>query len=181
MAEWDGLDWAMATIVALSMVLAFRRGLVRAIFGLLGFLGGFQLASYTYTDVAERIHFRYLQSMAATRIVAFLLIVVVVAVAFDLVGKGLQKSLRAVGLSTLDRMLGAVFGFARGCLICIGLLMAITTLAPGADAVTKSTLSPYLFVVSRDVSFLVPHYLEQQMIGGAVDIRQNAPLWINRH
>lgn len=179
MGNWNGFDWVLVTIVAVSMVLAFRRGLVRAIFGLLGFLGGFQLASWTYVDVAERINStRWIQSQAAARIVAFVLIAAAVAVAFELVGRGLQRSLRAVGLGTFDRLLGSIFGFARGCLTGIALLMVASTFAPQSEVLTKSVLSPYLFAATLDVSFLVPQYMQQQMIDGAFDFHQNPPHWI---
>jgi len=41
MADWNGFDWLLVSIVAFSMFMAFWRGLVRAIFGLVGFVGGF--------------------------------------------------------------------------------------------------------------------------------------------
>jgi len=102
-------------------------------------------------------------------------IVVAVAAAFELVGRGLQKSLRSIGLGIFDRALGAGFGFARGCLIGIAVLMAATTLAPQSQVVTTSVLSPYLFAVAHDVSFLVPQYLQQSMMDGAFDFKQNPP------
>jgi membrane protein required for colicin V production len=181
-ADWNGFDWVLTSIIFISMALAFRRGLVRAIFGLLGFIGGFQLASWTYIPVADQINRSHaIQSQAGARIVAFLLIAAAIALAFEFVGRGLQKTLHAIGMSFFDRMLGAVFGFARGCLTCIALLMAITTIAPRSEAVTRSVLSPYLFAAAHDVSFLVPQYLQQEMIDGVFDFKKNTPRWINRH
>jgi membrane protein required for colicin V production len=181
-ASWNAFDWVMVIIVALSMGLAFRRGLVRAIFGLLGFIGGFVLASNTYTDVADRITFGHgIHSQTTARIVAFILIAIGVALAFEVIGRGVQRSLRMVGLGWFDRALGSVFGFARGCLICIALLMVVCNIAPQSELILKSVLSPYLFAVAHDVSFLVPQYLQQEMMNGAFDLKQDAPHWINRH
>ncbi len=177
----DAFDWIMVMVVGISMAVAFRRGLVRAIFGLLGLVGGFQLASVTYVDVADRINIYHgIQSETTARIIAFLLIVTVVALGFELVGRGIQKSLRLVGLGTFDRMLGAVFGFARGCLICIALLMVLCNAAPQSDLLVRSALSPYLFAAAHDVSFLVPQYLQQEMVEGSFDLKQGTPHWINR-
>jgi len=176
MADWNGFDWLLVSIVAFSMFMAFWRGLVRAIFGLVGFIGGFQLATWNYTKVGDWIVDSRLMAMPqAARILAFLVIVVAVAAAFELVGRGLQKSLRSIGLGIFDRALGAGFGFARGCLIGIAVLMAATTLAPQSQVVTTSVLSPYLFAVAHDVSFLVPQYLQQSMMDGAFDFKQNPP------
>jgi membrane protein required for colicin V production len=182
MANWNAFDWLMVIIVVLSMAMAYRRGLVRAILGLLGFVGGFQLASDTYISVADRINLGHgIQSQTTARIVAFLLIAVVVALVFELVGWGMQRSLRKIGLGVFDRMLGSIFGFARGCLLCIALLMVSANVAPQSELLVKSALSPYLFAIAHDVSFLVPQYLQQQMMDGAFDFKQDPPHWINRH
>jgi membrane protein required for colicin V production len=181
-ADFNWFDWILVAIVLFSMVMAFRRGFVRALFGMLGFIGGFVLATWNYATFGDWINdSRLVVAPSTARIIAFLLIVVAVAAAFELAGLLLQKTLRAIGLSFLDRFLGMGFGFARGCLVGIGLLMATTTFAPQSKAVTASVLSPYLFAVSHDVSFLVPQYLQRVMLAGAFNLQQNPPHWINWH
>ena len=105
----------------------------------------------------------------------------VIAVLLDQAGALLQRFLRTVGLGIFDRVLGMAFGFARGCLIAIAALMVVTTVAPQSEALTNSELTPYLFAVSHDVSFLVPEYLQELMASGAFDLNHNVPVWINRH
>jgi membrane protein required for colicin V production len=181
-ADFNYFDWFLIVVVGFSMVMAFRRGLVRAIFGLLGFIGGFQLAAWNYELIGDWIRDSRLKiSIPTARIIAFVLIVLVVAVALDQLGRLLQKVLRFVGLAFFDRVLGMAFGFARGCLIGIAVLMVTTTFAPDSEAVTTSALSPYLFAVTHDVSFLVPQYLQQLMLNGAFDLKHNPPHWINRY
>jgi membrane protein required for colicin V production len=175
-------DWCLVGLVVISMLLAFRRGLVRAIFSLIGFIGGFQMATWFYTDVGQwllvsRVH----MSVQTARILAFVLIVLVVAAVVDAAGWLLQRFLRTVGLGFFDRVLGMAFGFARGCLIAIAVLMLTSTVAPQSDAVVNSELTPYLFAVSHDVSFLVPEYLQELMASGAFNFNHNTPVWINRH
>ena len=114
------------------------------------------------------------------RIVGFLLVVVIVSTALELIGRLLQSALKRVGMGLFDRFLGVAFGFARGCLIGIGLLLAISTIAPQSEFVTASELSPYLFAVTHDVSFLVPQYLQQLMASGSFDFK-HPPRWINLH
>jgi membrane protein required for colicin V production len=98
------------------------------------------------------------------RTVAFLMIVAVVVVVFEVAGRVLQKKLRTIGLGWFDRILGAAFGFARACLIAIALLMATTIFTPQPEAVTNSLLRPYLFTVVHDVSFLIPESLQQRIL-----------------
>lgn len=175
-SDFNFFDWFLVVLVGFSMVMAFRRGLVRAIFGLMGFIGGFLLATWNYAMVGDWINqSRITISPSTARVVAFLLIVVAVAAGLELVGRLLQKFLRHVGLGLLDRLLGMAFGFARGCLMGMVVLMAATTFAPESEAVTSSVLTPYLFAVAHDVSFLVPQYLQQLMVNGAYDIKASTP------
>ena len=181
-SDFNYFDWILIAITAVSMILAFRRGLVRAIFALMGFIGGFQVAAWTYRIVADWILLcRIRMSVPTARIIAFLLIVILVAVVVDGAGGLLQRLLRTVGLGFFDRILGMLFGFARGCLVAIAVLMFTTTFAPQSKAVTNSQLTPYLFAVFHDVSFLVPEYLQELMASGAFDYDHNTPPWINRH
>ena len=162
--DWNGFDWALVTIVVLSMVRAFLTGLVSSIAGLLGFLVGYEFASWTYIYLANGLRERgWIVSQAMARSVAFLMIVLVVVVVFDIVGRVVRKSLHSIGMGTFDRILGAVFGFARGCLIGIALLIAVSSFAPRSAFVVQSTLRPYLFTVAHEVSFLIPEYLQQRI------------------
>jgi membrane protein required for colicin V production len=181
-ADFNVFDWFLVLIVLFSMVMAFRRGLVRAIFGLLGFIGGFLLAAWNYGTVGDLIYASRLHvSTPMARIIAFILIVAIVAIGMGFVGRVLQKILSTVGLGWFDRTLGMTFGFARGCLLGLVALMATTTFAPQSGVLTTSVLTPYLFAAAHDVSFLVPQYLQQSMVNGAIDLKHGSPNWINRY
>lgn len=164
-ANWNVFDWVLVVIVLGSMVRAFITGLVRAIAGVLGFVAGFEVASWAYIDLADRFRsLGWIASDSVARLLAFLVIVMAVVVAFEFLGLMLRKSLRAIGMSPFDRVLGAAFGFARGCLIGIALLMAAAAFAPHAEFVTGSALRPYLFTVMHDVSFLIPDYVQERIL-----------------
>lgn len=180
--DWNAFDWILIAIMAFSGFIAFRRGLMRAIFGMIGFIGGFLLAAWNYTRLGDWMNdYHIISSLPVARTAAFLLIVLIMAVIFELAGRIMHHSLRAIGLGFLDRSLGAVFGLIRGCLACIGVLLAATAVAPQSQAVTTSVLSPYFLVIAHDVSFLVPQYLEHLMTNGGSDFNRNTPRWINRH
>jgi membrane protein required for colicin V production len=163
-ADWNAFDWTLVTILILSMVRAFITGLVSSIAGLLGFLAGYEVASWTYFYLADRLRERgWIVSQAMARTVAFLVILAIVVVVFDVLGRALRKSLHTIGMGTYDRILGAGFGFARGCLIGITLLIAMSSIAPRSPIVVQSVLRPYLFTVAHEVSFLIPEYLQQRI------------------
>jgi membrane protein required for colicin V production len=174
LSDWNGFDWLLAGILLFSMVSGFRRGFVRTVFGLVGFIGGFLLASWKYIRVGELIiDAGWIKSTSAAMVVAYLLIVIFVALGVELVARILQKSVRAVGMGFMDRMLGALFGFARGWMIGIVLLMIPATFAPQSKLVATSVLSPYFFALAHDVSFLVPQYLQHLTLNMPASSRQN--------
>jgi membrane protein required for colicin V production len=161
-AEWNGLDWVLVGVLLLSIAAGFRRGLVRTVLGLAGYIGGFMLASWKYVEVGDWITgYGWIKSPATARVVAYLLIVALVVVAIELIARLVHRTVRAVGLSFFNRMLGAGFGFVRGVIAGMALLMIPMTFAPGSRLVTTSVLSPCFFAAAHDVSFLVPQYLQQ--------------------
>ena len=160
MENWNGLDWALIGILLLSTVRAWMRGMVEALFGLLGFVGGFQLASWNYASVGDWLYQRgWLRSLSVSRLLAFLVITVAVVIAFELVGHGVKRAAHAVGFGMLDRILGAAFGFVRGLLIGVALIVGVTAFAPQSGWVEGSRLSSYFLGAAHAVSFGVPHSL----------------------
>jgi membrane protein required for colicin V production len=157
---WNGLDWILLLVIVASTVRAWMRGVVAALFGLLGFVGGFQLASWHYASIGDWMYERgWLRSLPTARIAAFLVIAVLVAIIFDLVGRGVKKSAHAVGFGILDRVLGASFGLARGLLLGVAVIVAVTAFAPDSGWVEGSRLSNYFLGAAHAVSFVVPHDL----------------------
>lgn len=175
-ARFNAFDWFLVILVGYSTLSAFRSGLVRAIFGLLGIGGGFWIAASNYRTVGDWIAYSRLKLPLSTdRIIAFLVIVVAVAMTMEWIGRVVHRFLRTVGLGWFDRLLGMAFGLARGCILGLGALMAACAFIPQSEFLTGSALTPYLFEFAHEVSFLVPQYLQELMVGGAIDFTRNMP------
>ena len=170
-------DWFLIAIVAYSIVMAFLRGIILELFTLGGLIAGILIASWNYYDVAKYLE-RIIASPAAAQIFAFLLIVVGIMILSTLLGKALNSTAHAIGLGFFDRLLGAVFGFARGCLFSIAILMAVAAFRPHSTWAENSHLSPYFLAGAHAVSFVVPHDLQQQILNGVLQLKHNAPDWI---
>lgn len=174
LAEWNALDWLLAGILLFSIVAGLRRGLVRAVLGLAGFVGGFLLASWKYVQVADLIlGTGWMKSTATARVVAYLLIVALVAITVELLARLAHRTVRAVGLSSINRLLGGGFGFIRGWIAGMAVLMIPATFAPQSRLVTTSILSPYFFAVAHDVSFLVPQYVQHLTLKSNLTLTKN--------
>jgi membrane protein required for colicin V production len=170
-------DCLLIAMLAYSTIMAFVRGIILELFSLGGLIAGLLLASWNYNHIAAYFE-RIITNSATAQILAFLFIVIVVMVLSTLLGRALNRTAHAIGLGFFDRLLGAVFGFARGCLFGVAILMAIAAFLPHSAWAENSRLSPYFLAGVHAVSFVVPHDLQQQILNGAEQLKHNAPDWI---
>jgi len=170
-------DCFLIAILAYSTIMAFVRGIILELFSLGGLIAGILLASWNYEHVATILE-RLITTPATAELVAFLLIIIGAMVLSTLLGKALNRTAHAIGLGFFDRLLGALFGFARGCLFGVAILMAIAAFLPHSAWIANSRLSSYFLDGAHAVSFVVPHDLQQQILNGAQQLKHNAPDWI---
>ena len=173
----SAFDWFLIAILAYSTVMAFFRGIILEIFSLCGLIAGILLASWNYHQVAPIVE-RVITTPATAQVLAFVLILIGVIVIFTLAGKMANRTAHAIGLGIFDRFLGAVFGFARGCLLGVAILMGIAAFLPQSGWAAHSRLSPYFLAGTHAVSFVVPHDFQQRILDGAAQLKHTAPDWI---
>ncbi len=171
------LDWLLIALLAYSVMRAFLHGFFREAFALAGLVLGLLLASWGYRDAAQRLA-GLIASPQIAQFAAFLLILAVTMVIFSIAGKLLRKTASAIGLGMVDRAGGAVFGFIRGCLLGVAVLMAFTAFLPTAPWIRDSKLVPYFLEGGHAVSFLVPQDLKHKLREGAASIKHTTPDWI---
>jgi len=174
-------DWLLIAILVYSTVVAFLRGFFREVFSLVGLVAGILLASWNYPIVAERLVVWLVIPFATAEIAAFLLIVVAVMVLCGLAGRLLSTTARTIGLGFLDRLLGAAFGFARGFLMGVAVMMAAAAFVPQSAWLKNSQLSLYFLEGAHAVCFVVPTQLQERVRVGALDLKHNYPNWIKPH
>lgn len=173
-------DCLLVAILAYSTIMAFVRGIILELFSLGGLIAGILLASWYYDHLAIILG-HLITNPAIAKIVAFMLIAFGVMVASAILGKSLNRGAHAIGLAFFDRVLGALFGFARGCLVGVAILMAVAAFLPDSAWIANSRLSSYFLAGAHAVSFVVPHDLQQQILNGAQQLKHNAPDWIKPH
>jgi membrane protein required for colicin V production len=173
-------DCLLIAILAYSTIVAFVRGIILELFSLGGLIVGILLAAWNYNHVALLLS-QLIATPATAQIVAFLLIIIGIMVLCTLLGKALNRTAHVIGLGFFDRLLGAVFGFARGCLLGVAILMAGAAFLPRSQWIANSQLTPYFLAGAHAVSFVVPHDLRQQILDGAAHLKHVAPDWIKPH
>ena len=156
------LDWIIATTLAVSVISAFLRGLILSVISLAGLLAGVLAAAF-YAGRVSPYLLRYISSAGLARMVAFILILVCVSLAMSLLGRLLRGACGAIGLGFLDRLAGAVFGFARGVLLLAALLLPLGPYLQQLTIGRSSLLLPYLLPAAHGISFVVPRQLRYRL------------------
>jgi len=171
------LDWLLAALLAYSTIRAIFRGFIQESFALGGLILGFLLACWGYHSLAARLS-GLITSPQIAEFAAFLLILIGIMVLATLLGKLLKHTASAIGLGFFDRLLGAVFGLARGCLMGTALLLAFTAFLPTAPWISGSRLAPFFLRAAHAVSFVMPSDLNRQLREGLEHIKHTSPDWI---
>jgi membrane protein required for colicin V production len=139
-----GFDLAVFAIVALSALLAYLRGVVRELVALASWIAAVVLALAFGGPFAAMLPVLQ-DNPGARHVLAFALLFIGVLIIGAAAAVLLSRLIRAVGLGFLDRLLGAVFGVARGIAIVLLLvLVAGVTAVPRYDWWQNAALEPVL-------------------------------------
>ena len=122
-------DYVVLAVTAISVLISIWRGLVREVMSLLSWLVALWAATRFSVVMAEWLP-AAITNPSVRYLTAFLVIFLGTVIVLELFGVLLAKLLHAAGLAFIDRLLGAVFGFARGALIAwiLTLLGGLTAL-----------------------------------------------------
>lgn len=137
-------DYCVLAVLAASVLLGLWRGVVSELLSLvawvLAFLAaraGAELVSNMLTGTISEPALRYGAGFAAVFVATLL--------ALAMLRFFLRELLRAVGLGSMDRILGAVFGIARGALVVfVAVLLGGLTAFPQQPWWRQAVLSPPL-------------------------------------
>lgn len=129
LTSMTALDWAIVVVLGVSTLLSLWRGFVREALSLLGWIAAFIVANLFVDRLALEMA-GMIANSTGRYIVAFALLFVVTLVVFTVLVRVAAGLVRMAGLSVLDRLLGTVFGFARGAIIILVLAWVLQTLAP---------------------------------------------------
>jgi uncharacterized membrane protein required for colicin V production len=75
-------------------------------------------------------------------------------------------------LHWFDRLLGGSFGFLRGALVVMVLVMAMASFLPSSDTLAKSSLAQYFLVAGRAAVYAGPGDLKTKFRDGLKALEQ---------
>lgn len=107
------LDIIVWLILALAVFNGWRKGFIGKLFSLAGLVGGIWLALSYGTRCGEALHME-----GTTAVVAgFLIVLITVAVAANLIGRLVGKACSSIGLGGLDTLLGIFLALVEAVLL----------------------------------------------------------------
>lgn len=113
-------DYAVLLIFITSIVISMLRGLVREILSLASWVIAFLVAGAFGGKLAAFFPF---DDQSIRLISAFIVLFIGVHLCMWIVSMAADSLIRVVGLKSMDRGLGSLFGAARGCLIVLVLML----------------------------------------------------------
>ena len=138
-------DIIVFSILGLSVVLSLFKGLVKEIFSLLSYLGGYLMAAH-YQQSFAQVFIEIIPSKAVAKLIAFIAIYIFTAITISLIGRVFRSMIiSATKLSIFDRLIGGVVGFGKGLIIIVAIIYPIQFFPNISQKLTQdSQTAPYL-------------------------------------
>lgn len=156
-------DYVVLGIIFVSVLLSITRGVVREIVSLLGWIIAFFVASH-YAANFEPLLPLTVEDESLRMLIVFVMTFFVALVVVMMGSMLLSKLVRSVGLGLIDRILGAVFGFARGLFVVLLIMLAAGfTALPQQPFWQQALLSEPLEMVVIQVIPWLPESLKEHI------------------
>ena len=161
MSQISYTDLVFAAVILLSTVCAFYKGMFREIIGIVVIVLGFGLAVLFWRPLAVK-----LVDLGCSEIVAglsgFLGIFLGCVLIGTITALIVDRFLKAVKLKGADKLLGAIFGFLRGWIFSVIVVLALTAFPAQNNFTSRSLLVPYLLGSAGLLIHLTPDDLKEK-------------------
>jgi membrane protein required for colicin V production len=171
------LDFLVAVILGLSVASGFVTGFVRVGIGFLAVICGVVVGFWNYGMAAEwaykYIPHKYV-SAALANLLGFFLIFSGILALGALISKVIARIFRWIGLSWLDRLLGALFGFVRGSLVVVAFVAVLMAFVPKPmpNWMVDSKSLPYAIDASNRLADIAPAGIKNAFRDSLQEIQQ---------
>jgi membrane protein required for colicin V production len=150
------LDYAILSIIALSVLISIIRGFTKEALSLAGWIVAAWVA-LNFSEKAEPLLRDYIEIPSIRLLVAFVALFIVTLFLAALVNYLVSQAVKKTGLSGTDRMIGIFFGVARGIVIVAVLVMAAgMTPLPQDPWWAESQLIHYFESIAQYISQFLP-------------------------
>jgi len=158
------VDTLILAVIAISSAFGVWRGFIKETLSLLSWIAAL-LVSRVYSESLAGMLGNLIDNPSVRYVTAFSVLFVIIIMLGAALNHFMSKLLVVTGLKTLDRLLGAVFGVARGTVIVLVVLFVLNVFVSGAEWWQQSTLIPYGMVLIEesqifigDMNAVIPTY-----------------------
>lgn len=157
LANLTGLDYVILAILVLSTLFGIARGFVKEIISLISWVAAIYVALH-YASKVDQLLRNAISDATIRHIIAVVLLIIAVLIIGAIVGKLIRMMLSLTGFGFFDRILGLIFGFARGVLVVVVILtlLSLTSMSK-AEWMTSAKLPPYFSPVTSYLSAMAPN------------------------
>ena len=148
------VDSLILAVIAISSAFGVRRGFIKEIMSLLSWIAAL-LVSRVYSESLASILGNMIDNPSVRYVIAYSVVFVIIIMLGTLLNQFMSKLLLVTGLKTLDRLLGAVFGVARGTVIVLVVLFVLNVFVSESGWWQQSTLIPYGMVLIEESQFFI--------------------------
>ena len=148
------VDNLILAVIAISSAFGVRRGFIKEIMSLLSWIAAL-LVSRVYSVSLASILENLIDNPSVRYVIAFSVLFVIIIMLGTLLNHLLSKLLVVTGLKIIDRLLGAVFGVARGTVIVLVFLFVLNVFVSESEWWQQSTLIPYGMVLIEESQFFI--------------------------
>ena len=165
-------------ILASSIITGIKAGFARVTIGLAAGIFGVVFGFWFYRMPAAWFA-EYFESKTASSVLGFVVIFAGILIFGGLVARLMGRIFKWAGLTWLDRLLGAGFGFVRGAVIITGIATVVTAFAPNPAPkwIARSEVMPYTESFSKVLAAVAPREMKEKFDENLARIRK---LWGNR-
>lgn len=144
-AQLTVVDWVIIVVLLASTLLSLWRGFAREALSLAGWVVAFILANL-FVDQMASLLAGFIVNITGRYVAAYAIIFVGTLVVAGVVVKLTATVVKVTGLTVLDRVLGTVFGFARGIILILVVVYVLRQLVTPAELhwLDESLLMPYV-------------------------------------
>jgi membrane protein required for colicin V production len=165
------LDFVILAILVYSTAVAWLKGFVREVFGLITVIAAVLLGSWFYSSGAGLFK-NVVRTENLALFLGFSVIFLVTLIAGFVTIWLVTKFMKFAKVEWADRILGAAFGFIRGWLVGAVILLALTAFEVQTERVKNSGLAPYFLPGSRVIAIMTPFEMKAKFLVGYREIER---------
>jgi len=148
------VDTLILAVIAMSSAFGVWRGFIKETLSLLSWIAAL-LVSRVYSESLAGLLESLIDNPSVRYVTAFSGLFVLIIMLGTALNHFMSKLLVVTGLKTLDRLLGAVFGVARGTVIVLVVLFILNVFVSGSEWWQQSTLIPYGMVLIEESQIFI--------------------------